>query len=314
MVAPMTRTISTALALLLASGIALASRPAHADDWFLSANTAIQHVDGLIQPGSFSDITTQTPVRASDRRLALSGSATQVFDLTKRTVIRPFVSGAYVRHDDFGAFDYLAFSGGAELFSHLTPDDVLRVAGTYTRSFTGRSQNAYAHEGNLLVGLSHHFANRLALRAEVSGTLVRYDRVAGANGQALEVMLVPQYVLADVPVGVYLRLSAATFDADSAALSHDRLSVSPSILWTPSRQWEFSVSGGFHSLDFDGPDSVQTTVTRDDDVYALGLNGRYRVFKDLTLHVDAGFQDRDSNISRQNYQTRLISIGVDFAF
>lgn len=309
----MLRNTSCLSACTLAVMLLLSAMPASADGPIFLGRADAQFIDGLVQPGAFSDIATQTPLRASDRRVALSAIGTQIFGLSKRTVIRPFVTGTYIRHDDFGAFDYLAVTGGAELFSHLTPDNVLRVTGTYTRSFTGRSQDGYAHQGNLLVGLAHHVEDRVVVRTELSGTLVHYDTVAGADGQALEFAVIPQYVFADLPVGLHLRVSAATFNADSDALSHNRISITPSVIWTPSNRWELGLTAGYHSLGFDGPDSVQTT-TRDDDVYILTANGRYQLSRDLALRADAAFQDRDSTIFRQDYETRLISLGVDFSF
>ncbi len=310
----MLRNTSCLSACTLAVMLLLSAMPASADGPIFLGQADAQFIDGLVQPGAFSEIATQTPLRASDRRVALSATGTQIFGLSKRTVIRPFVTGTYVRHDDFGAFDYLAVTGGAELFSHLTPDDVLRVTGTYTRSFTGRSQDGYVHQGNLLVGLAHHFEDRVVVRGELSGTLVRYDTVAGADGQAVEFALVPQYVLANMPVAVRVRVAAAAFNADSAALSHNRISITPSVTWTPSDRWEVGLNGSYHSLGFDGADSVQTTVTRNDDVFIVDATSRYRLFRDLALRVKAAFQDRDSNVFRQDYQTTLLSLGVDFSF
>ena len=268
----------------------------------------LNHADG-ISLDTIADNVTQTPKRGEDwyadlaagaqfqKRLGVSSGILFVYDITYREY--------NINHD------YNQLSNKVTL-------ETIFVAGPF-----GHTVGIYADVAHLGDDISHYsdtygfnwnitkpIAKQTDLSLALSTWNMDYINATSTDGIGGKAAASLSYRPKERPYSFVLKADYSHFEAEAATYCYDLVGASLAVnyLLSPKDNLSFSLSG--RHFDYEGFDTIQTGLRRDDDILAASLGYRRMLGNKVSVNAAISYQQTNSNIQRFDYDSHRVSLGI----
>ena len=286
----------------------------HKNPWFFNLDSGLSYTDGI--PVSSISSVNGEPVSTSDMRAALHGRAGYCFDLDKLSSVTSNLSLNALDYfdEDDSASNYLSSKFSLRLSTALDRDWSMNVEPVGNFDFSGGNWASYASGGGGHIGVTGPMAPKWDLTANIGGLYQSYEKNKASDGMRYNAAFSPRYHFDGDSLVLTAPLSLGCTDTQSSRLRYTWVSLAPVLVYTYNETHRFKVSAGYACRQYNGKDTVQTNLTRQDDIWSVGGGYQLSVTRVMALNLGLNYQETLSCLDRYNDYTTLASIKVNLYF